>query len=496
MSIDSNQESVGVLGARRPVEQAKIMVVDDDVELCTLLSMRLEASGYDVSVKHTTADAVRALGIEQVDAMLLDLRLGTESGFEVLDAVRKRAPDVPVVILTAHGSIETAVDAMARGAFGFLTKPFHDHELLQKLAHAVESCTLHRELADLRRLVGKASHERRLLGVSPAIERVREKIVRVAKSTTTVLVLGESGTGKELVARSIHALSSRADGPFVAVNCAALAPEILESTIFGHVRGSFTGAHADAEGLFGAAHGGTLFLDEIGEASPNVQAKLLRVLEERRYARLGSTQEREVDVRVVAATNRDLKQETAERRFREDLFYRLHVVPIVMPPLRERGDDVLLLAEVFLERASARHGLRVPRMSARTRAVLREHSWPGNVRELANVMEAAALLHGEGDVEPDHLPGVGLSGEKREVARSGDFVARLEAMLGGYAAPEDEPPPSLRDARDLLERVYLSVVLTRTNGNVTQAAKLAGRNRTDFYDLLRRHALTAESRLA
>jgi two-component system, NtrC family, response regulator GlrR len=476
----------------RSPDKARVLVVDDDVELCTLLSLRLEASGYDVSCKHAVADAVRVIGLERVDAILLDLRLGAENGFDVLDAVRKRAPDVPVIVLTAHGSIETAVDAMSRGAFGFLTKPFHDHELLQKLAHAVESCSLHREVAGLRRIVGATSEERRLLGVSASIERVRETIVRVAKVSSTVLVLGESGTGKELVARSIHSLSTRAQGPFVAVNCAALAPEILESTLFGHVKGAFTGALSNHEGLFGAAHGGTLFLDEVGEASLGVQAKLLRVLEERRYSRVGSTTESAVDVRVIAATNRDLKQETAERRFREDLYYRLHVIPIVMPSLRDRGEDILLLAEVFLERAAARHGLPVPRVSARARAALLQHTWPGNVRELANVMEAAALLHGQGEVEPEDLPGVGLRGEQTdEVERCPDFASQMQSLLGRYTGARDAEPPTLRDARDLLDRAYLNAVLARTSGNVTLAAKLAGRNRTDLYDLLRRHGLTA-----
>jgi two-component system response regulator GlrR len=473
-----------------PRDRPHVLIVDDDIELCDLLSLRLEANGYEVSCTHEVASALRALGLERVDAILLDLRLGAESGFEVLDGVRNRSPDVPVVVLTAHGTIETAVESMARGAFGFITKPFEDHDLLQKLAHAVERCTLRREVAGLRRIVGSESDDRRLLGTSPAIERIREKVVRIAKSNTTVLVLGESGTGKELVTRSIHALSSRSSGPFVAVNCAALAPELLESTLFGHMKGAFTGAVADRDGLFAAAHRGTLFLDEVGEASPNVQAKLLRVLEERRYAPVGSTTEREVDVRVVAATNRDLKQEMSEKRFREDLFYRLHVLPIVMPPLRERAEDILVLAEVFLARAAARHGVPVPRIGESARSALLQHSWPGNVRELANVMEAASLLHGAGEIEPDHLPGVGLSGDSSDAASPSDFASRMEALLSTYQSPDAVAPPSLREARDALERAYLNAALVRAAGSVATAAKIAGRNRTDFYDLLRRHHVT------
>jgi two-component system, NtrC family, response regulator GlrR len=469
------------------VDDPHVLVVDDDVELCELLALRLEAKGYRLSACHGVRSAIHYLGREHVDSVLLDLRLGDGDGFEVLEAIRKRSPDVPVIVLTAHGSIETAVDAMQRGAFGFLTKPFLDHDLLQKLKHATESCRLRREVAGLRRIVGATSEDARLLGVSPAIEQVREMIARVAPTEATVLVLGESGTGKELVARSIHALSGRSKGPFTAVNCAALAPELLESTLFGHVKGSFTGAASDREGLFGAARKGTLFLDEIGEAPPPVQAKLLRVLQERRFTKVGSTTEEEADVRVVTATNRDLRQEVAERRFREDLFYRLHVVPIAMPPLRERGEDVTLLAETFLLQSAARHGVPVPRLGARALASLVEHPWPGNVRELANVMEAAVVLCGGETIDPEHLAGVGLAGVTAPGDAIDDLTRGVDRLLGGYATAEAPDLPSLRDARDAFERAYLDAVLARSAGNVSLAAKLAGRNRTDFYDLLRRH---------
>jgi two-component system response regulator GlrR len=470
-----------------------VLVVDDDVELCELLALRLEAKGYTLTARHGVRDAIQYLGREHVDTVLLDLRLGDGDGFEVLETVRKRSPDVPVIVLTAHGSIETAVDAMQRGAFGFLTKPFLDHDLLQKLRHALESCRLRREVAGLRRIVGATSEDARLLGVSPAIEQVREVIARVAPTEATVLVLGESGTGKELVARSIHACSARSKGPFTAVNCAALAPDLLESTLFGHVKGAFTGAVQDREGLFGAARKGTLFLDEIGEAPPPVQAKLLRVLQERRFTKVGSMTEEDADVRVVTATNRDLRQEVAERRFREDLFYRLHVVPIAMPPLRERGEDVALLAEMFLLRSAARHGVAVPRIGARALAALVEHPWPGNVRELANVMEAAAVLCVGDTIEPEHLAGVGLAGHANggadgaNVGAIDDLTRGVDRLLGSYASADAPILPSLRDARDAFERAYLDAVLARSAGNVTVAAKLAGRNRTDFYDLLRRH---------
>ncbi|MBX3187128.1 MAG: sigma-54-dependent Fis family transcriptional regulator [Labilithrix sp.] len=470
---------------------ARVLVVDDDPELCELLAVRIEAKGYEVTTVQTGARALELSGRERWDAMLLDLRLGQDDGLDVLDGVVKRSPDLPVIILTAHGTIETAVLAMQRGAFAFLTKPFHDLDLLQKIAHAVESHRLRREVAGLRRLVGAETDDVRLVGVSPAIEGIRRLVARVGPTDATVLVLGESGTGKELVARAIHGVSPRAKGPFVAVNCAGLAPELLESTLFGHIRGAFTGAVADREGLFGAAQRGTLFLDEVGETPPTVQAKLLRVLEDRRFTKVGASAEEIADVRLVAATNRDLRQEVADKRFREDLYYRLHVVPIVVPPLRERRDDIPLLAEMFLERAAARHGLHgrgAPRMGARALAALVDHTWPGNVRELANVMEAALLLSRE-QIDLEHLPGVD-TGAPRSAPLEGDFARRVEGVVSSYAAADAAPLPTLRDARDALERAYLEACIVRSAGNVANAAKLAGRNRTDFYDLLRRHGLS------
>ncbi len=474
-------------------EAPHVLVVDDDAELCELLGIRLAASGYRTSTASSVASAFDLLSRERIDVALLDLRLGNEDGFEVLAGAAKRAPDLQVVVLTAHGSIETAVDAMKRGAYGFVTKPFHDAELLQKIAHAVDERRLRQEVAGLRRIVGAPDDEARLIGVSAAIEDVRRRIAVVGPTDATVLVLGESGTGKELVARSLHAVSPRAKGPFVAVNCASLAPELLESTLFGHTRGSFTGAVGDREGLLRAARRGTLFLDEVGETPPAVQAKLLRFLEDRRYTRVGSNIEEAADVRIIAATNRDLRQEVAERRFREDLFYRLHVVPIEVPPLRDRGEDVSVLAELFLDRAAARHGVKPPRLDASALAALVAHAWPGNVRELANVIEAAVLLCGDGDIQLEHLPGVGLPGAPAPEGGGDDLSRALFRVIAAAAEGESARVPSLREVRDAAERTYLELVLSRSNGNVALAARTAHRNRTDFYDLLRRHNLSPAS---
>jgi len=479
--------------ARTDATEPHVLIVDDDVELCELLSIRIAARGFRVSAEHGVRTALDRLGREHVDAVLLDLRLADGDGFDVLDAVAKRSPELPVTVLTAHGTIETAVEAMRRGAFGFITKPFHDHDLMQKLSHAVERHRLRREVAGLRRMVGGAADEHHLVGVSAAVERIRETVARVAPSDATVLLLGESGTGKELVARSIHALSPRARRPFVAVNCAALSPDLLESTLFGHVRGAFTGAIADREGVFGAASHGTLFLDEIGEMPPSVQARLLRVLQDRRYSKVGSTVELEADVRIITATNRDLRQEVTEKRFRDDLFYRLHVVPIAMPALRDRRDDVMLLAKLFLERAAARHGLTAPRFAPRALTALVEHSWPGNVRELANVMEAAVLLAREGTIELEHLPGIGLVETPAAAAGAAGIAAAAARVLDAYRSGDSAAIPPMRDAREAFERAYLDLVLGKTNGNVAQAARIAGRNRTDFYDLMRRHGILPSS---
>ena len=475
-----------------------VVVVDDEPDLCELLALRLDHHGYRVSTEHTSRGALEVLEREMVDAMIVDLRLDEESGLDLLTEIQKHSLDLPVIILTAHGSIETAVEAMRRGAYGFLTKPFHDHELLQKLEHAVERVRLRREVQGLRHILGESAQETRLLGTSARIAAVRDIIARVAPSDVTVLLLGESGTGKELAARSLHAMSPRAARPFVAIHCGALPADLLESELFGYLRGAFTGAVRDKEGYFAAADGGTIFLDEIGEAPSPVQVKLLRALQERRFTPVGGTQEREVDVRVVAATNRDLKQSVAEGRFREDLFYRLHVVPIVMPPLRERKEDIPLLAELFLARAAARHGLPAAHLTSETLRVLRDHDWPGNVRELGNVIEGAALLSTDGTLRPHHLLSV--------IPRA---MAPREPEPPPPAAPPPPPAPSpisadiarlfspsaplppLRDAREAFDRAYMMEALRRSGGNVTAAARLAGRNRTDFHDLLRRHEIAA-----
>lgn len=468
--------------------------MDDEEDLCRLLALRLEHHGFRVSTEQTSRGGLEVLEREVVDAMIVDVRLERENGLDLLTEVQNRSVDLPVIILTAHGGIETAVEAIRRGAYGFLTKPFEDLDLLQKLDHAVERVRLLREVAGLRRIVGGSGRtDDRILGTSEAIADVREVIARIGPTEANVLLLGESGTGKEVAARFLRSQSNRADQPFVAINCGALPSELLESELFGHKRGAFTGAASEKDGLFRVADGGTLFLDEIADAPAAVQVKLLRVLQERCYLPLGSVELVHVDVRIIAATNRDLRAEVAAGRFREDLFYRLHVVPLTMPPLRERAEDIPSLAEVFLTRARAKHGIGVAHISSETLELLLRHSWPGNVRELANVVEGAALLATDGILRPSHVRAVLADGQisrapESSPERRSELAVALSPMLDGDG---EGPFPRMRQAREAFDRAYLEEALRRAGGNVSAAAKLAGRNRTDLHDLLRRHGIDA-----
>ncbi len=474
---------------------AQVLVVDDEEDLCVLIAMRLEHHGYAVTTESSARGALELLSREHFDAVILDLRLDEDDGMDVLERIRVHDPDLPVVMLTAHGSIETAVEAMQRGAYGFLTKPFHDRELIQELEHALEGSQLRREVASFRRMMGATSGDQLLLGGSEAISGVRELLARVAPSDASVLVSGESGTGKELAARSLHVLSTRRDGPFTAVNCAALPADLLESELFGYVKGAFTGADRDKEGLLAAASGGTLFLDEVGDAPANVQAKLLRVLQERRFMRIGAVREEPCDVRVVAATNHDLREDVANGRFREDLFYRLHVVPIQMPPLRDRCEDVAPLADLFLRRAAQQHGTARAQLLPDAVHLLTRHTWPGNVRELANVMMGAVLLARDGRVGVDELRAVMPNYEPREASarespRTESTPTHRRAERDLFEA-DDGSLLTMRQARERFDRAYLLEVLRRGQGNVSAAARTAERNRTDFHDLLRRHGIDA-----
>ena len=447
-----------------------VLIVDDDANILTVLSMRLRAGGYRPLTARSGAEAIQVLGRERVEVVLSDLRLEGEDGLDVMTAIHAIDENIPVLIITAHGSIPNAIEAMNRGAAGYLTKPIDRDELFAQLAQCVERRQLRDEVAGLRRAVEKRESLEGLLGRSAAMRKVFELIERVAPMTTTVTIQGESGTGKELVAQAIHRLSPRANRPFVGVNCAALPDTLLQSELFGYRKGAFTDARTDKDGLFQRADGGTLLLDEIGDISSTMQRALLRVLQEGEVTPLGSNDPVRVDVRVVVATNKDLKTEVESGRFREDLYYRLHVVPIHLPPLRERLEDVPLLTGHFVDRLCKTHGKATPMISAEAMDHMTRAKWPGNVRELENTLERAVVLCESDTISLEDLL---------------TFAGRgLEPTL------TEELPP-LREARDAWEREYLMRLLKSTGGNVSAAARKAGKYRADLYGLLKKHEISA-----
>jgi len=432
-----------------------VLLVDDDKDLLQLIAMRLTAAGYAVTAVQSGEAALTALAVSRPRVVVTDLRMQGMDGMALFDAIHHDSPSLPVVILTAHGTIPEAVTATRRGVFSFLTKPFEPKVLLDTVAEAMRlSSAPEGSVEDWRA---------ELITRSPAMEDLLSQARRVAASDASVCIFGASGTGKELLARAIHRASPRAEAPFVAVNCGAIPEGLLESELFGHKKGSFTGAVADRRGLFQAAHEGTLFLDEIGDMPLSLQVKLLRALEERRVRPVGAHQDFEVDVRVIAATHRKLEERIATGEFREDLYYRLNVVKLYIPALGERREDIPPLANEFLSRLGTRYRRARLALSPEAMELLVSAAWPGNVRQLLNVIEQSVALSAT-ELIPDSLVKQALNAKESELT------------------PLDE-------ARKAFERDYLVRILKITGGNVTKAARLAGRNRTEFYRLLERHAL-------
>jgi two-component system response regulator GlrR len=437
-------------------ENARVLLVDDDKDLLQLIAMRLSATGYAVTAVESGEAALAALAVSRPQVVVTDLRMHGMDGMALFDAIHRDSPSLPVVILTAHGTIPEAVTATRRGVFSFLTKPFEPKVLLDTVAEAMRiSSPPSSGQMEAWRL--------EIFTRSPAMEDLLSQARRVAASDASVCIFGASGTGKELLARAIHRASPRAEAPFVAVNCGAIPEGLLESELFGHKKGSFTGAVADRRGLFQAAHGGTLFLDEIGDMPLPLQVKLLRALEERKIRPVGAHEAFDVDVRVIAATHRKLEERIASGEFREDLYYRLNVVKLYIPTLAERREDIPLLANEFLSRLGTRYRRGPLAFSPEALELLVSAPWPGNVRQLLNVIEQAVALSAT-EVIPESLVGQALN--------AGDTSL----------TPLDE-------ARRAFERDYLVRILKITGGNVTKAARLAGRNRTEFYRLLERHSL-------
>ncbi|SEM57163.1 two-component system response regulator GlrR [Halomonas caseinilytica] len=436
-------------------QAAHILLVDDDVSLLKLLGMRLESRGYRVTTAESGREALKHLDTGRPDLVLSDMRMDEMDGLALFQEIQRRLPGLPVIILTAHGSIPDAVSATRQGVFGFLTKPVDRDELFTTIDDA---------LAHTSAAAGEDDSWREaIITRSPEMERILEQARMVASSDVSVLVTGPSGSGKELLAGAIHKASRRADKPFIAINCGALPEQLLESELFGHAKGAFTGAISDHQGLFQAADGGTLFLDEIGDMPLPLQVKLLRALQERQIRPLGSTASVPVDVRLISATHRDLGQAMHDGDFREDLFYRLNVVNLKLPPLKERAEDVPLLAKYLVSQAAERHKPFVKGFSKEAINLLASSAWPGNVRQLVNVVEQCVAL------------------------TSSPIIP--EALVAQALVAEENALPTFNDARAGFERSYLIKVLKITEGNVTQAARIAGRNRTDFYKLLARHEL-------
>ena len=384
--------------------KAAILIADDDDSLRRVLEFQLREAGYEVLAAADGIEALELFTERELDCLITDLRMPRLSGLELLRRASAIASETPVIVITAYGDIETAVEAMRAGAFDYVTKPFNREEILMTVEKALVFGRTISENRQLRRLVHDRFRLENVVGSSERMQRVLDVVERVARSEATVLITGESGTGKELIAKGIHFSGTRAERPFVALNCAAIPETLIESELFGHKRGSFTGAIADTKGKFEEASGGTLFLDEVSGMPPVLQPKLLRVLQEQEIVRLGESASRKVDVRIIAATNRDLQTMIADKTFREDLYFRLAVVPIALPPLRERREDIPMLAEHFLKRAGERHKRGGIPMAREVFAALSAYSWPGNVRELENTIERMVVLAPDETITLEDLP--------------------------------------------------------------------------------------------
>jgi len=452
----------------------RILVVDDEADVAYSFQRVLAEEPVEVVGVTSGAEGLKRLKKEPYDLVLLDVRIGTEHGIEIFRQIRKEHPKQLVIVMTAHGTAQTAIEAMKLGAFDYILKPFDVPELLSILRRALQTAASMRELVPTE---GKISGEEKspgLIGASPAMQKIYKLVGQVARSDAAVLLIGESGTGKELVARAIYANSSRAARPYVAINCAAIPDALLESELFGHERGAFTGALGQRIGKFERADGGTIFLDEIGDMPLALQAKLLRVLQNGEFQRVGGDQTLRTQVRVIAATNRDLAIMVKEKSFREDLFYRINVVQIQLPPLRDRPEDVLPLAEHFLKRAEKERGLK---FSAATKKALQAWSWPGNVRELENVVFRAVVCAAAESIEPGDLPPE-IIGQGMRAVTPGDWWKKVEEVAG--------------KGGDLLaagEKLLVERALNEAGGNVKRASEILGvtraalRTRVDRYGL-------------
>ena len=447
-----------------------ILIVDDEESMCQFLSIMLKKEGHEVCSVNNGADALRQMQSRRFDVVITDIQMPKMDGIQVLSGVKAIDATVPVIIMTAYASKQTAIEAVNKGAFHYLDKHAKNDEIKMVVRNALDVRHVKSENVQLKKQLTKSSSGRTMIGKCDGILKVFRLVERVSASDATILIHGESGTGKELIARAIHDQSHRADGPFVSINCGALPESLLESELFGHVKGSFTGAIRDKDGLFKVANGGTFLLDEIGETSPAIQVKLLRVLQEREIIPVGGTKPLKVDVRIVAATNRELEHEVNMNNFRADLYYRLNVIPVTLPPLRERREDIPLLIDHFFKRYRAGYdGDLDAALGDEARKVLCDYAWPGNVRELENIVERAVILqHGTGPLGLDDLP---------------------EKLVGRARSGEDDAIRASGITLEELERKYMIQVLNETGWHKKKAADILGINPSTLYRKIKSYGL-------
>lgn len=453
----------------------KILLIDDSPEILESLSERLILEGYDLT---TASDGTSGLSLIEknfYDIILTDMKMPGADGMEVLKYVKEHSPESICIILTGYGTIKSAVEAIKNGAFDYLTKPVKMDEIIITLGRALEYRNLKRENTNLRNQLKKKYQFKNIIGESPLMQRVFETVEKVADTDSTVLILGESGTGKELIARALHYHSYRKEGPFVPVNCAAIPSELLESELFGHEKGAFTSAIRTRVGRFELAHGGTLFLDEIGDMNPNLQSKLLRVLQERQFERIGGLKPIQVDIRIISATHQDLKKAVSKKKFREDLYYRLNVIPIEIPPLRERKSDIPLLVHHFIQHFSKSKKKKVTGITAGALERLMEYDWPGNVRELENMIERLVILAGSEMLDLPDLPERVLPPSLRETGGAMDNI------------PEEGL--SLERALNEYEKQLILQALNKSGWVKNKAAQLLHMNRTTLIEKIKRQNL-------
>lgn len=448
------------------MSKEKILIIDDDASILEVLQMRLKALGYSVSIAKDGDEAKTVLFQNKINLVLVDLRLSEENGIELMRDIIKNYPKLPIIIITAHGSIESAVEAMRRGAYSYIAKPFRNDDLAMQIKNALEKQRLTQEIEYLRNQLDERNNFNPIIGKNKQMLEILELVSRVSKTDCNVIIYGESGTGKELIARAIHQNSNRTNGPFIATNCGAIPEGLLENELFGHIRGAYTDAHESKEGLFAQADKGSIFLDEISNTSMIFQIKLLRVLQEREIKPVGSTKNRKINVRIIAASNTDLQKAVSEGTFRDDLFYRIHVMPVYLPPLRQRKDDIPLLATYFITEFCK--ALKKDPLGFSPAALQRMllYDWPGNIRELRNKIEHAAIVANKNNIEPE------------------DIFPERNTTTNVFH--------SYKDAKERFEREYIENLLKANNGNITNASKMASRYRADIYKLIKKYNINPE----